>query len=384
MSGHNCPTRLVGGLGATGVRRLRQYARAWWLVLGAVLPIALSTYLLPARAEAAGPVETITVTLSPSSIVADGVSTSAATAALSYGGVPVPGQTVAFSSGDPGIKFGPTIDNLDGTYTATLTGSTAVGAPTVKATSQWAGQTASGEATLTQTPGPAKNMTLSLTPRSIIADGTSFAVATAIVADAHGNPVPMDTVVFSSSDPGERIVETGNNGNGTYSAVIRSSTTPGPVAITATDIAVNLSVRSDLSQTASGSMMSLVTMQWTFQYTPAYTKVLSLVVNGLPAGAEVLVGCHGRGCPFTKHVSVISQTKRCGPKGRRKCPTDGTIELAGHFRKRRLHIGTRITVAITRPQWIGKSYTFDTRAGRAPRVHVTCLAPGTTRPGAPC
>lgn len=189
------------------ISRPRQCARALWVVLGAVLPIALSTYLLPARAEAAGPVETITVTLSPSSIVADGVSTSAATATLSFGGVPLPGQTVAFSSSDRGIQFGPAIDNLDGTYTATLTGSTAVGTPTITATSQWAGQTASGEATLTQTPGPAKNMILSLTPRSIIADGSSFTIATATVADAHGNPVPMDNVVFSSSDPGERVVE---------------------------------------------------------------------------------------------------------------------------------------------------------------------------------
>jgi hypothetical protein len=329
-------------------------------------------------------VETITVTLSPSSIVADGVSTSAATATLAFGGVPLPGQTVAFSSSDRGVQFGPAIDNLDGTYTATLTGSTAVGTPTITATSRWAGQTASGEATLTQTPGPAKNMTLSLTPRSIIADGNSFAIATATVADAHGNPVPMDTVVFSSSDSRERVAESRNNGNGTYSAVIRSSTAPGLVAITATDTAANLSVRSELSQTASGSMMSLVTMQWTFHYTPAYTKVLALVVDGAPAGAEVLIGCHGRGCPFTKPLSVISGANRCGPKGRRRCATDKTIELAHDFRKRGLRVGTRITVAITRPQWIGKYYVFDTRAGRAPRVQVTCLAPGTTRPGSPC
>lgn len=376
--------RRIGYCGRRTVSRPRQCAGTVWLVLGAVLPIALSTGLLPARAEAAGPVETITVTLSPSSIVADGVSTSAATATLAFGGVPLPGQTVAFSSSDRGVQFGPAIDNLDGTYTATLTGSTAVGTPTITATSRWAGQTASGEATLTQTPGPAKNMTLSLTPRSIIADGNSFAIATATVADAHGNPVPMDTVVFSSSDSRERVAQSRNNGNGTYSAVIRSSTAPGLVAITATDTAANLSVRSELSQTPGGSIMSLVTMQWTFHYTPAYTKVLSLVVDGAPAGAEVLVGCHGRGCPFTKPLSVISGANRCGPKGRRRCATDKTIELAHDFRKRALRVGTRITVAITRPQWIGKYYVFDTRAGRAPRVQVTCLAPGTTRPGAPC
>jgi hypothetical protein len=349
-----------------------------------MLLIALSTYLMPIRARAAGPAETITVTLSPSRVIADGRSAGTATANFSLGGVPLPGQTVSFSSNDSGIRFGPTIDHLDGTYIATITSSTAVGAPTITATSQWAGQTASGQATLTQTAGPAKHMSLSLQPRSIIADGISLATATATVTDAYRNAVPTDTVVFSSSDPREQVVEVANNGNGTYSAVVRSSTTPGQVAIQATDTAANLSVRSDLSQTARGSLLSLVTMQWIFHYTFAHTKVLSLVVNGAPAGANVLVDCHGQGCPFTDHRTVIAETRRCTAKSKRRCATDGTIDLAPDFHRHSLHAGTRITVAITRPQWIGKYYIFDTRAGRAPRVHVACLPPGGARPGGPC
>ena len=275
---------------------------ALWFVLAAVLAISLSAYLLSTRAAAAGPTETITVTLSPSGIVADGVSTSTATAVLRFGAGLLAGQTVVFSSSDSGIHFGPTIDNLDGTYTAMLSSSTAVGAPTIVATSQWAGQTASGRATLTQTPGPAKNMTLSLEPQSIIADGRSYTTATAIVADAHGNPVPTDRVIFSSSDPREEITATASNGNGIYSALIKSSTTPGQVAIQATDADANLTARSVLSQVAGGSLLSLVAMQWTFHYTPAYTKVRYLSVIGAPVGASVVIDCHGRGCPFTEHI----------------------------------------------------------------------------------
>jgi hypothetical protein len=131
-------------------------------------------------------------------------------------------------------------------------------------------------------------------------------------------------------------------------------------------------------------MVPLVTMQWTFHYTPAYTKVLSLVGIGAPVGSSVLVDCHGRGCPFTEHRSVVSETKTCGPAGKRRCHTPGTIDLAAEFRNHGLRAGTRITVAITRPLEVGKYYRFDMRPGRAPRVRVACLAPGQIRPGAPC
>ena len=203
------------------------------------------------------------MSLSPSSIVADGVSSSRVTATLSF---PLPGQTVVFSSTDSGIRFGPTIDNLNGTYTATLTSSTTAGTPTITATSSWMGQQISGSASLTQTPGPAKNMTLSVEPGSIVADGTSYAVATATVTDAYGNPVSTDAVAFSSTDPLEEVVGVASGGNGTYRALIRSSTTPGEAVITATDTTANLSVSSELSQTegstlnqtAAGSLLSLV------------------------------------------------------------------------------------------------------------------------------
>jgi Invasin, domain 3 len=353
-----------------------------WLPLAAALAIALSIYLIPVGARAAGPAETVTVTLSPSTVVADGISTSTATATLSIGPVLVPGQAVAFASSDSGIHFAPTVANLDGTYTARLTSSTAAGTPTITATSRWAGRPASGESTLTQTPGPAKRMVLSLQPSSIIADGRSLTTATVTVADAYGNPVRTDAVVFTSSDPREAVTQVANNGNGTYSALVRSSKTPGQVAIQATDAAAGLSVRSELSQVAAASMLSLVTMQWTFDYTHAYTQVLSLVVNGAPAGATVLIDCHGRSCPFSRRLTVI-KTRRCAPDATSRCAAPGTIDLARDFR-RHLKAGTRITVAITQPQSIGKYYVFGVRAGRAPRVQVGCLAIGATRPGQPC
>ena len=349
-------------------------------MFAAILTLAVGACLRQAPARAAGPAQTITVTLSPSSIVADGVSSSRATATLSF---PLPGQTVVFSSSDNGIHFGPAIDNLNGTYTATLTSSTTVGTPTITAASSWIGQQISGAASLTQTPGPAKNITLSVEPGSIVADEHSYAIATATVTDAHANPVATDAVAFSSTDPLEKVVGTTNGGNGTYRALIRSSTTPGDAVITATDASANLSVSSELNQTVTGSLLSSVSVEWTFHYTPVYTMVRWLVVTGVPVGSSLLIGCHGRGCPFTRHLIVISASRGCGAKARR-CGIDRTIDLTREFHRSRLHLRTRVTVAITRPQWIGKYYAFTTRASRPPYVRLACLAPGESHPRAAC
>lgn len=358
-----------------------------WFVF-VVLALAGGTCLRQASAAAAAPAETITVTLAPSTIVANGMSSSVVTAMLP---LPLPGQTVVFSSTDSGIRFGPTIDNFNGTYTATVISSTTVGTPTIIATSLWMDEPISGSATLTQTSGPAKNITLSVEPGSIVADGHSYAIATATVTDAHGNPVLADAVVFSSTDPLETIDGATNGGNGTYRAEIRSSTTPGEALITATDASANLSVSSELNQTetpgpyhgVANSLLSLVSMEWTFDDTPVYTMVRWLVVDGVPVGSRLLVGCHGRGCPFTRRLIVTGASAGCGTRSR-VCGADRTIDLTREFLRSRLHVATRVTVAITRSQWIGKYYVFTIRASRPPSVRLACLAPGETHPGAEC
>ena len=109
------------------------------------------------------------------------------------------------------------------------------------------------------------------------------------------------------------------------------------------------------------------TMQWSFYYTPSYTTVRALVVNGA-AGAAALVKCHGRGCPFAKHAVLVTNSTRCGLKSTHSCPTYGKIDLTRRFRKGHLRVGARITVVIRRPGWIGKYCTFTVRAGRGPLV----------------
>jgi hypothetical protein len=126
------------------------------------------------------------------------------------------------------------------------------------------------------------------------------------------------------------------------------------------------------------------TMSWIFYYTPSYTVVRELVVNGAPFGATVLIDCHGRGCPFAAHDVAVVDRKHCGADARSMCSAHTTVFITGGFQRRRLTVGARITVAIVRPDWDGKYYDFTIRARRAPRIQIACLPPGSTGPGGGC
>jgi hypothetical protein len=117
------------------------------------------------------------------------------------------------------------------------------------------------------------------------------------------------------------------------------------------------------------------TMRWSFITAARYTRVLTLLVTGAQTGSSVLISCRGGGCPFSNTVVPVSKTRRCGPKSKRTCPTNGVVDLTSRFAKHRLRPLAKITVEIVRPGWIGKTYTFVVQAHRAPRTSSACLAP---------
>lgn len=131
------------------------------------------------------------------------------------------------------------------------------------------------------------------------------------------------------------------------------------------------------------------TMRWTFFVTPAYTRVLALLVRDA-LHTNVLVSCHGNGCPFLQRMHAVNRHKVCTRRVHGRCRHtktsggSGTLNVAPAFGTRRLAVGTRIGVAITRPGWIGKYYGFTVRSGRAPRIQISCLPPGATLPGGGC
>jgi adhesin/invasin len=195
-----------------------------------------SCCLLPSAAQASGTPTSMTVSLSPTTIPADGVATTIATASeFDDQSVLLPGRIVSFSSSDPHQSIGSVSDNGDGTYSAQITASTTAGPSTITATDTQA-PTVNGSAQLTQNAGPPAIIAVSLAPSSTtLADGTTLTTATATVTDANGNPLPSETVSFSSTDPGQSLRNYRNDGGGTYSEQIRASTTVGTSTITATD-----------------------------------------------------------------------------------------------------------------------------------------------------
>ncbi len=188
----------------------------------------------------------LALSLSPTSITANGASTTTASATVSDdNGNPVSGESVGFSSSDSGEQIGAVSEPQPGTYTATVTSSTSAGSATITATDDSVSPAVSGHATLTQTPGPPANIALSLSPTSITANGASTTTASATVSDDNGNPVSGESVGFSSSDSGEQIGAVSEPQPGTYTATVTSSTSAGSATITATDDSVSPSILAD-------------------------------------------------------------------------------------------------------------------------------------------
>lgn len=94
---------------------------------------------------------------------------------------------------------------------------------------------------------PASRIALALSAGNVVADGTSTVAATATVSDADGNPVAGENVVFESSDSGQRVGDTVDHGDGTYSAEIRASARVGLTTITVRDLSADPAIAATAS-----------------------------------------------------------------------------------------------------------------------------------------
>src|SRR4051812_49346274 len=110
---------------------------------------------------------------------------------------------------------------------------------------------------------------------------------------------------------------------------------------------------------------AVVSNQWVV--TGGFARLTQLVVHNAPKGARIALTCKGRGCPTrkTRRRTVKRELQR--------------IVLDGPFRHARLRFGTRLTLKITAPQTIGRTYTYVVKRGELPRRTTTCRAPGRKR-----
>jgi len=129
-----------------------------------------------------------------------------------------------------------TITNTGGATNAPLTGITGVGSAYGGTQSGWTAlSSGTSKYTALVTWPAARTMTTVVTPPTIVADGTSTSTAKVTLTNDSGFPVVGDTVSLTSSDTAQKISAVTDNNDGTYTATITSSTTPGPTTITATD-----------------------------------------------------------------------------------------------------------------------------------------------------
>ena len=181
---------------------------------------------------------TSTISASPTSIVANGSSTSTITVQLKDAAgtsLSAGGDTVALST--TGGTLGSVTDNHNGTYTATLTAPSSAGSATVSGTVNSGAIVSVASVTFTASgPGPASGATstISASPTSIQADGSSTSTITVQLKDASGTSLVAggDTVALSTT--GGSLGSVSDNGNGTYTATLTAPSSAGSGIVSGT------------------------------------------------------------------------------------------------------------------------------------------------------
>jgi adhesin/invasin len=179
----------------------------------------------------AGTATAITLSATPSSIVADGASNAALSATVKdVNGNLVSGTTVAWSTNRGAVDKGTSVTNANGVATAVLTSSTSAGDATVRASVGSVNTTG----TVTFAPGVAHDVTVSASPTSIEANGTSTSTLSATVKDANGNLVGSGkTVAWTTSAGSLASPSTVTDSNSVASVVLTSSKTAGTANVRA-------------------------------------------------------------------------------------------------------------------------------------------------------
>lgn len=162
---------------------------------------------------AVGGASTISVSVSPGSIKADGKSTATVTATVSDSGSPESGDDISFSSSDGGQSIGAVTDNGDGTYTATITASKTAGNATITASDT------------TPEPAVTATTTLTSTPATVSVSGTVSGISCSETACPRSGASGFTVLVSGTSSDGQSISTTAVTADdGTWSVTVPSGT----------------------------------------------------------------------------------------------------------------------------------------------------------------
>jgi hypothetical protein len=155
----------------------------------------------------------------------------------------------------------------------------------------------------------------------------------------------------------------GRFGEGTRTVAARRFSKPGSyvVRLRATDDEGAQAVaerRIVVAEAAPMSPSPVVRLAGRFSQRGVTVSVLSV---DAPRGARIAVRCRGRGCPARRSAST-AQLRRF------------------HRFERRLPVGVRLEIRVTKPASLGRFTSFRIRRARPPMRRDRCLRPGSTRP----
>ena len=112
-----------------------------------------------------------------------------------------------------------------------------------------------------------------------------------------------------------------------------------------------------------------VSLSFDFAAFRRFTTFSRMQVKGVPRGSVVRAKCTFKG-------------RKCAGKARKaftKRNARGTVSLNKRYKRIRLRAGTRITVRVTKPGFIGAAKILDVRAGKRPKLDDRCLRLGSSR-----
>ena len=216
-----------------------------------------------------------TLVAAPTSVVADGSTTSSVTVTLADASgnlLTASGGTVALSS-TGSATIGAVTDNGDGTYTATVT-NTVAESVTISGTLDGAAIT--DTATVTFTVGTADptngNTTLVAAPTSVVADGSTTSSVTVTLADASGNLLTASGGTVALSSTGSATIgAVTDNGDGTYTATV-TNTVAESVTISGTLDGAAITDTATVTFTVGTADPTMETLHWL-----QHQQVLSLM-----------------------------------------------------------------------------------------------------------
>ncbi len=140
----------------------------------------------------------------------------------------------------------------------------------------------------------------------------------------------------------------------------------------ATDVPQN-GVDEDCSGADAAFERVRATVKNGWRFNDVFTQATTFTVKDVPAGGTVRLKC----------TPPKGKKKACPFKTRTRDSANGTkkMNLVKSFKKKKLPVGTRIEVKISKRDFIAKVVRFTTRSGKVPKSKTLCLEPGKKKPG---